>query len=169
MFSNISWKSQIIDASFEIALMLAGAFILWFLLAWVMKPRKSFVVLDAIELEAYKKQKNTSHIRSKKSHITPVVKEEIHEEIKEESQVQDDITLIYGLTPKVQQLLSSVGIMSYQAIIDSDVEGLEKILLDAWSSFKRYNPATWPDQARLASEGHWRELEEYQAILQKKK
>lgn len=165
MFSHISGKSQIIDASFEIALMLAGAFVLWFLLAWVMKPRKSFVVLDAIELEVYKKQ-SSFPIISKNIH-TPVIWEK--QILSDQEAVQDDFTLIYGLTPKVQKLLTSVGICSFEGIIDADVEGLKKILKDGWASFKRYNPATWPDQARLASEWHWRELEEYQAILQKKK
>lgn len=165
MFSHISWKSQIIDASFEIALMLAGAFVLWFLLAWVIKPKKSFVVLDTIELEAYKKQ-SSFPIISKNIH-TPVIWKK--QSLSDQETVQDDFTLIYGLTPKVQKLLDSVGICSFEGIIDADVEGLEKILYDAWGSFKRYNPATWPDQARLAQKGHWRELEEYQAILQKKK
>lgn len=166
MLWNISWTSPLIDASFEIGIMLTWAFILWFLFAWILKPQKIFVVLDALPLEEYKKNNNSSLITQKSPPRVKNTSTEISHDTKPEN---DNIWLIYGITPKVQKLLSSVGIESFQAIIDADVEGLEKILQEGWVSYKRYNPATWPDQARLALDSHWRELEEYQAILQKKK
>jgi len=31
--------------------------------------------------------------------------------------------------------------------------------------FQMHNPKTWPDQAKLAADGHWGELKEYQDLL----
>jgi hypothetical protein len=55
--------------------------------------------------------------------------------------------------------------MSFEDIYAADISSLEKILFSAGSSYQMHNPKTWPDQAKLAADGKWAELKEYQDIL----
>ena len=171
MLQNIPWNSLLVSTSFEILLMLSGSFLLWFILAWILKPDKSYVVLDAVSLDTYKKYLVCSK-KSKEKKIPVVHNEQEQESQKPQKQDDipwDDLTLIYWITPKISKILTNAEIDSYQAVVDIGVEWLEKILLEAGINSPNNSPATWPDQCRLAHKKHWRELEEYQAILQKKK
>lgn len=171
MIQNIPSHSPIISASAEIFIMLIWAFVLWFVLSWLLKPRQNFIVLDTIPLEDYKRSQIYPTVTSKGAPIDvkniPI--EDISSQEVQDSQSQDKLTLIHGITPKIEKTLKENNIKSYQDIVDADVEGLEEICTAASINSKRYSVTTWPDQARLASKWHWRELEEYQAILQKKK
>jgi len=175
MIQNIPSDSPILSASIEIFIMLLWAFMLWFILSWLIKPRKNYVVLDAVPLDEYKKsliypvvthkwpQKTINNTEiTKQSSPTP-------KNAASAETPKDKLSLIHGISPKVEKILADNNITSYQDIIDADVEGLEEICLAAGLNSKRYSITTWPDQARLALDWHWRELEEYQAILQKKK
>ena len=175
MIQNIPSESAVISASVEISIMLLWAFTLWFILAWLIKPRQNFVVLDAVPLDEYKRSQLYPAITQKWAKKTGQ-KVEVEEKVSAVAVTEaiadkpaDKLSLIHGITPKVEKVLKENNITSYQDILDADVEGLEEICLAAWINSKRYNITTWPDQARLAVDGHWRELEEYQAILQKKK
>ena len=42
---------------------------------------------------------------------------------------------------------------------------LQNMLDEAGNSFNMANPKTWPEQARLAYESRWEELDEYQNEL----
>ena len=44
---------------------------------------------------------------------------------------------------------------------------MQRILDEAGNSFNMANPKNWPIQAKLAHEGKWEELEEYQHNLYK--
>ena len=175
MIQNFPSDSPALTASVEIFIIFLGAFILWFTLAWLIKPRQNFVVLDAVSLDEYKKSQLYPAITqkwAKKTSQKVEVEEKTSTVAKAEAALDkpaDKLSLIHGITPKVEKVLKENNIVSYQDILDTDVEGLEEICLAAWINSKRYNITTWPDQARLAADGHWRELEEYQAILQKKK
>lgn len=81
----------------------------------------------------------------------------------------DELTLIDGITPKVQKLLQTKGITTFQDIVDEDVAGLEALLLNAGTGYDTISPIAWPDQARLALHHKWSELEEYQEILRSAK
>ena len=43
----------------------------------------------------------------------------------------DKLSLIHGITPKVEKVLKENNVTSYQDILDADVEGLEEICLAA--------------------------------------
>lgn len=77
----------------------------------------------------------------------------------------DDFKLIEGIGPAIEKLLQKQGISRYEDIVQADVEWLEEILANAGSRYSIHSPSTWPDQAKLAYEKKWRELEEYQEIL----
>ncbi len=78
---------------------------------------------------------------------------------------KDDLQIIEGIGPKIETLLNKHGVSTYQDVIDANVSGLEEILAAGGRRYQVHTPTTWPDQAKLAQEGKWTELEEYQEIL----
>jgi len=62
-------------------------------------------------------------------------------------------------------LLYKYGVRSYSDMVEEGATGLEEILESWGAKYKIHNPSTWPDQAQLAHDGKWSELEEYQEIL----
>lgn len=77
----------------------------------------------------------------------------------------DDLKKIEGIGPKIATLLNDNGIRTWAKLADTPVEALQAILRKAGDRFKMHDPSSWPDQARLAAEGRWQELDELQDIL----
>ena len=148
MFQTALPTTTIFEASCEIGIILAGTFILGLMMGWILKPNSKGV--DILEVMPEVKP---SYVRAKKI-----------EKVSTATQAQD-LTLIDGLTPKVIKLLWEKWVKSFEDIVEEDVAGLEVILSSAGASFKNISPVTWPDQARLAIQHKWSELEEYQEIL----
>jgi predicted flap endonuclease-1-like 5' DNA nuclease len=69
----------------------------------------------------------------------------------------DDLTVLEGIGPKVNQALASAGITSFAKLAITDVTQLKQILEAA--GYKYMDPGTWPEQARLLSEGKKDEFE----------
>jgi predicted flap endonuclease-1-like 5' DNA nuclease len=70
----------------------------------------------------------------------------------------DDLTRLEGIGPKVNSLLQAAGISTFAQLAVADVDLLKRLLEEA--KLRMMDPSTWPEQARLASEGKWEELEE---------
>ena len=77
----------------------------------------------------------------------------------------EDLKIVEGIGPKTEQLLKDQGINNWQELADTSVDRLKSILSDAGGRFQLANPGTWPKQARLAANGQWSELQEYQDFL----
>lgn len=73
---------------------------------------------------------------------------------------EDDLTKIKGIGPKVSRALKSAGIRSFRQLALAEERKLKAILKDANASI--VNPSTWEDQAKLAAQGAWEALEEFQ-------
>lgn len=71
---------------------------------------------------------------------------------------EDDLTLLKGISPKVEILLKDAGIFSYIDLATSSAELVKKILLAEDLAYNIYDPTTWPKQALLAAQGKWEEL-----------
>jgi predicted flap endonuclease-1-like 5' DNA nuclease len=80
--------------------------------------------------------------------------------------VRDDLTRIEGIGPKIQELLYDAGILTWGQLATAPVDRLKNILHLAGERFQIHDPTSWPDQAKLAAEGRWDELDELQDILQ---
>ena len=80
-------------------------------------------------------------------------------------EAEDDLKKIEGLGPKIATLLHDNGIRTWAKLAETPVETLQGILRSAGDRFKMHDPTSWPDQARLAAEGRWQELDEMQDIL----
>ena len=71
---------------------------------------------------------------------------------------QDDLTIIEGIGPKIQELFHNHGINTWKSLSESSIETCQKALNSGGERFKVHNPGTWPEQAKMAYEGKWKEL-----------
>ena len=79
---------------------------------------------------------------------------------------KDDLKLVEGIGPKIEGLLHDAGIKTWEALAATSVDQIQKVLDAAGDRYKLADPGTWPKQARLAHEGKWQELDDYQHFLQ---
>jgi predicted flap endonuclease-1-like 5' DNA nuclease len=70
---------------------------------------------------------------------------------------------IEGIGPKVASLLDKAGIRTFAQLAEAKVEQLSQILQENRLNF--INPSTWPEQARLAADGRWQDLQALQNEL----
>lgn len=77
----------------------------------------------------------------------------------------DDLKIVEGIGPKIEQLLKDGGINTWAELAAADVERLREILDAAGPRYQIHDPSTWPAQAKFADEGKWDELKEYQDML----
>jgi predicted flap endonuclease-1-like 5' DNA nuclease len=76
----------------------------------------------------------------------------------------DDLKIIEGIGPSISGILRDSGIRTFRQLAETQVDRLVEILSTA--GLRRLaNPATWPEQARLAAEGNWDELKQLQDTL----
>ncbi len=78
--------------------------------------------------------------------------------------VEDDLQVIEGIDPALEQALKEAGIRTYRDLAKKTPEELQAIL-DAAGIAHISHLQTWPEQARLAAEGRWDELRALQATL----
>ncbi|GLR19416.1 helix-hairpin-helix domain-containing protein [Portibacter lacus] len=78
---------------------------------------------------------------------------------------KDDLKKIEGIGPKVEKLLNEDKIRTYNDLADSKKSKLRKILDAGGPKYQIIKPDTWPEQAALARDGKWGELEDLQKIL----
>ncbi|MFV2042120.1 MAG: DUF4332 domain-containing protein [Anaerolineales bacterium] len=74
--------------------------------------------------------------------------------------LEDDLTRIEGVGPKVAGLLNEQGIHSYAQLAKAPPGKLHAILGTAGPTYHLAEASadTWPEQARLAARGRWQEL-----------
>ncbi len=77
----------------------------------------------------------------------------------------DDLKIIEGIGPKIEGLLKDANIYTWEELAESDPDDLRSILNAAGESYRIHDPTTWPAQARLAVNGSWELLREYQDQL----
>ncbi|MEZ4989942.1 MAG: helix-hairpin-helix domain-containing protein [Saprospiraceae bacterium] len=78
---------------------------------------------------------------------------------------QDNLQIIEGIGPKIEQLLKNAGYTSWTALAVADYDDLKKVLDEAGPRYRIHDPKSWPEQAKLAAEGKWDELIHYQKFL----
>lgn len=79
--------------------------------------------------------------------------------------VNDDLTIIEGIGPQISALFVAAGLATFAQVAASTPEQLKAILTAGGNRFATANPATWPEQARLAAAGETAELAALQAKL----
>lgn len=75
-----------------------------------------------------------------------------------ENNRKDDLKIVEGIGPKIEELLHNSGILSYFQLSNTTVEKLKEILQTAGPRYQMHDPTTWPQQSKLAYNGMWNEL-----------
>lgn len=78
---------------------------------------------------------------------------------------ENDLTLVEGIGPKISQLFIDAGISTWRALGETAVADCQKVLDDAGDRYTVHNPGTWPRQAKLAADGEWQKLFDWQEKL----
>jgi predicted flap endonuclease-1-like 5' DNA nuclease len=78
---------------------------------------------------------------------------------------KDDLKRIEGIGPKIEKMLNDDLIYTFADLAEAPVERLKATLRKGGDRYKMHDPKSWPDQAKLAAEGRWDELQELQDIL----
>lgn len=100
----------------------------------------------------------------------PKVKEEKEEPKKEaaetssdeKSEKGDDLTKIEGIGPKAAEAIVNSGIVSFADLAKAKSDKIKEILTEASSRMAHLDPTSWPKQAKMAADGKWDELKEWQ-------
>lgn len=77
----------------------------------------------------------------------------------------DDLTLIEGIGPKVQELLNENGIHTFKDLSKKSADEIKAILEPKGGVYAGMDPGTWPAQAEMAAEGKMDELKVWQDEL----
>lgn len=86
-----------------------------------------------------------------------VVEEEVVR--KSETPKADELEIIEGIGPKIAMLLYDSGIFTFRDLAITPVYKIQEILEQAGPQFARHDPSTWTQQAKLAAEGRWNDLD----------
>jgi predicted flap endonuclease-1-like 5' DNA nuclease len=78
---------------------------------------------------------------------------------------KDDLKQIEGIGEKIEALLNSSGIETFEKLAKTDTETLISLLNDAGPRFKLHSPESWPTQAEMARDGKWDELKDLKDFL----
>lgn len=78
---------------------------------------------------------------------------------------QDDLKIVEGIGPKIEELFKTSGILTWKALGETSVDRLQEILNKAGERFQIHNPGTWAKQSKMAYEGKWQELKNWQDNL----
>jgi DNA polymerase/3'-5' exonuclease PolX len=76
---------------------------------------------------------------------------------------EDDLTKIEGIGPKVAEVLKGAGITSFESLSKANAAKIQDLLKGA--GLQMMNPEGWMEQARLAAQGDWEELQKLQEEL----
>ncbi len=75
---------------------------------------------------------------------------------------QDDLKVVEGIGPKIEQMFHDGGIKTWKALSDTAVARCQEILDGGGERYKVHDPASWPMQAKMCYEGKWAELAKWQ-------
>ena len=104
------------------------------------------------------KMRRRKHYRKQQGHrqnYTELFVSRIASPLGDSGVAADDLEKIEGIGPKIAAILGQAGIRSFQQLADTPAEKLKELLGAAGGRFAVHDPATWPEQGRLAAAGDW--------------
>nr|WP_292964653.1 MULTISPECIES: hypothetical protein [unclassified Allomuricauda] len=75
---------------------------------------------------------------------------------------ENDLKLIEGIGPKIEGLFHNFGIKTWKDLAETSVDKCQEVLDSGGKRYRIHDPASWPMQAKMAYEGHWQQLFEWQ-------
>ena len=80
--------------------------------------------------------------------------------------MQDDLSILDGIGPKISAVLGLAGIKSFSQLASTDEDRIRGILEEENPNLLRLtDPSTWFEQARMAANGDWESLSSLQDKL----
>jgi len=158
------------NAIFEIILMLLVAFILGYLLRYFLSKNNDNQYSDYDDL-SHRNSLLSNQIDVHKSELKRLkadlesclqAKKALALKSKTEPTHKDDLKVVEGIGPKIEQLLYEVNIYTWDELSKTEVSFIQKVLDKAGPNYKVHNPESWPFQAKLALENKWDELKKWQ-------
>ncbi len=77
----------------------------------------------------------------------------------------NDLKIVEGIGPKIESLFLKEGVKTWKALSECTISKCQTILDKGGDRFNVHNPKTWPRQAKMAYEGKWKQLLEWQNKL----
>lgn len=78
---------------------------------------------------------------------------------------ENDLKVVEGIGPKIEELFNKFEITTWEHLAKTTVQRCHEILDSEGERFRVHDPETWPEQARLAFQGKWEKLHEWQQQL----
>ncbi|MFD2099994.1 hypothetical protein [Flagellimonas iocasae] len=75
---------------------------------------------------------------------------------------KDDLKIVEGIGPKIQELFHNFDIKTWKALSETSANKCQEVLNSGGKRYRIHDPASWPMQAKMAHEGHWEKLAEWQ-------
>jgi predicted flap endonuclease-1-like 5' DNA nuclease len=163
MFEQITkgpGSGTLTDHTLEIIIMLLVAFVLGYLLRYFLtidrlkKLKKLTVEHEALQAEQEKCKTDIEGLKARIAQLEKAKPDKV-----------DDLKIVEGIGPKIEQVLNQAGIWTFNQLAKLNEGALRKVLTDADPSYKIHNPASWPQQCSLAEQGKWDELKKLQDEL----
>ncbi|UAB82226.1 50S ribosomal protein L21 [Marixanthomonas sp. SCSIO 43207] len=130
----------------------------------------SEIVIESIASSGAKKKSSakkeeTKKEAPKKETKAAAPKAEAKKTTSKKSTKADDLKKIEGVGPKAMEAMVEAGIDTFAKVAKTKPEKLTEILSEASSRLAHLVTDTWPQQAQLAADGKWEELEKLQDEL----
>jgi small subunit ribosomal protein S2 len=121
-------------------------------------PKTEATTVEAPKKVVEKKaDESVAEVKEEKS-----VEEAPKKKAKKASAKSDDLTKIEGIGPKAAEAIVSAGITSYADLAVAKSDKIKEIITEASSRMAHLDPTSWPKQAKMAADGKWDELKEWQ-------
>lgn len=78
---------------------------------------------------------------------------------------ENDLKIVEGIGPKIEGLFHNFDIKTWKDLGETTVEKCQEVLKSGGDRYRMHKPNTWPQQAKLAYEGKWKELKDWQDNL----
>ncbi len=117
-------------------------------------------VVAAVE-ETPKAEEKAPEVEAVAEEVPAEVVEEAKEKPAAKAEVED-LTKIEGIGPKAAEALNNKGINTYADLSKAKADNIKEILTEASSRMAHLDPTSWPKQAKMAADGKWDELKEWQ-------
>ncbi|MBA4745126.1 MAG: hypothetical protein H2058_07695 [Muricauda sp.] len=75
---------------------------------------------------------------------------------------ENDLKLVEGIGPKIEALFHNFDIKTWKDLAETSVDKCQEVLDSGGKRYRIHDPASWPMQAKMAYEGHWEQLFEWQ-------
>ena len=75
---------------------------------------------------------------------------------------ENDLKLVEGIGPKIEGLFHNFGIKTWKELAETSADKCQEVLDSGGKRYRIHDPASWPMQAKMAYEGHWEQLFEWQ-------